>query len=57
MIQILNLFIRRFSITFFGNAAPQIERSPHVVTKEEILKIFVKELPEPSPKREAWQSI
>jgi hypothetical protein len=29
---------------------------PSHVTKEEMLRIFVKELPEPSPRHEAWQN-
>jgi hypothetical protein len=55
MTQTLKLLIHRLSIILGGNVRPPNTVSPHV-TKEEILQIFVKELPEPSPKRDAWQN-
>lgn len=55
MTQTLNLVIQWLSLALVGNVH-RSHKVPSQVTKEEILQIFVNELPEPSPKREAWQN-
>lgn len=48
----LNSTIQWLSITMIGNVHPPNKVSLHV-TKGEILKVFIKELPEHYPKRDA----